>query len=286
MDPTAVEFTASSDHDALGDNGQPLVFRYELLLYAAGSSSPTTVASLGKPSPGDGGTIRMSLASILNPMPAGGIIYEARIAAVGAGGSGISNPSNNFSFPVTCTYDVTPSNRSVGVAGGSVSFSVATPPGCAWSSSMNDGWIEMAGSGVGAGSGSVTFVVGNNPSAASRSGSVTIAGQSASVNQSGIACSFAVSPTSRTVERAGGMVSISVEAPGGCPWSASEPAPWISITDGASGNGNGTVTFAVAENSSQDARSTVITVAGHSVVVAQAPTTPPAAPNGMRIIGE
>ena len=160
MDPTAVEFTASSDHDALGPNGQPLVFRYELLLYAAGSSSPTTVASLGKPSPDDGGTIRMALASIFNPMPAGGIIYEARIAAVGAGGSGISDPSNSFSFPVTCTYAVTPSNRSVGVGGGSVSFSVAAPPGCAWSSSTNEGWIGMAGSGAGIGSGSVTFVVG------------------------------------------------------------------------------------------------------------------------------
>ena len=179
MDPTAVEFTASSDHDALGPNGQPLVFRYELLLYATGSSSPTTVASLGKPSPDDGGTIRMALAAIFNPMPGGGIVYEARIAAVGAGGSGISDPSNSFSFPVTCTYAVTPSNRSVGVAGGSVSFSVAAP-GCAWSSSTNEGWIGMAGSGAGIGSGTVTFVVGNNPSPATRSGSVTIAGHSAS----------------------------------------------------------------------------------------------------------
>jgi hypothetical protein len=286
MDPTAVEFTASSDHDALGSNGQPLVFRYELLLYAAGSSSPTTVASLGKPSPDDGGSIRIALASIFSPMPAGGIIYEARIAAVGPGGSGISDPSNSFSFPVTCTYAVTPPNRSVGVAGGAVSFSVVAPAGCAWSSSPNEGWIEIADSGAGTGSGSVTFVVGNNPSSASRSGSVTIAGHSASVSQPGIACSFTVSPTSRTVERTGGVVSISVEAPGGCPWSASEPAPWISITDGASGSGDGTVTFAVAANSSQDPRSTVITVAGHSIVVAQAPATPPAAPNGMRIIGE
>ena len=144
----------------------------------------------------------------------------------------------------------------------------------------------MAGSGAGIGSGSVTFVVGNNPSSASRSGSVTIAGHSVSVNQSGIACSFTVSPTSRTVERTGGVVSISVEAPGSCPWSASAQAPWISITDGASGSGDGTVTFAIAANSAQDPRSTVITVAGHSIVVAQAPATPPAAPNGMRIIGE
>ena len=212
MDPTAVEFTASSDHDALGPNGQTLVFRYELLLYAAGSSSPTTVASLGKPSPDDGGTIRMALASIFNPMPAGGITYEACIAAVGAGGSGISDPSNSLSFPVTCTYTATPPNRSVGVGGGSVSFSVAAPPGCAWSSSTSEGWIGMAGSGAGIGSGSVTFVVGNNPSSASRSGSITIAGHSVSVNQSGIACSFTVSPTSRTVERTGGVVSISVEA--------------------------------------------------------------------------
>ena len=88
---------------------------------------PDTVASLGKPSPDDGGTIRMAW-PLSSTRCRRRIIYEARIAAVGAGGSGISDPSNSFSFPVTCTYAVTPSNRSVGVAGGSLSFSVAAPP--------------------------------------------------------------------------------------------------------------------------------------------------------------
>ena len=286
MDPTGVEFTASIDHDALGSNGQPIVFRYELLLYAAGSASPTSIASLGKPSPDGNGAIRVPLSSVLNPRPQGGIVYEARIAAVGPGGSGISEPSNTFSFPVTCTYVVSPDSRFVPVAGGAVTFSVSAPPGCAWSSSADVGWINLTGSGGGIGNGTVIFAVGNNPSPAGRSGSVTIAGHTASVSQSGIECSYAVSASSRNVERTGGVITVAVEAPGGCGWSASAESSWVTITVGANGNGDGTVTFAISSNSSQSPRSTVVTVAGHSIVVAQAPATPPAAPGGMRIIGE
>jgi hypothetical protein len=286
MDPTDVEFTASIDHDTLGSNGQPIVFRYDLLLYAAGSSSPTSTVSLGKPSPDGGGTIRVPLASVLSPRPPGGIVYEARIAAVGPGGSGISQTSNTFSFPVTCTYIVSPDDGFVPVGGGSVTFSVNAPPGCAWSSSADVGWINLTDGGAGVGSGTVIFAVGNNPSPAARGGSVTIAGQTASVSQSGIECSYSVSPTSRNVERTGGVITVAVQAPGGCGWSASVQSSWVTITGGANGNGDGTVTFGVAANASQDPRSTVVTVAGHSIVVAQAAATPPAAPGGMRIIGE
>jgi hypothetical protein len=286
IDPTGVEFTASVDHDASGPTGQPIVSRYELLLYVAGSSSPTTIASLGKPSPDGAGTIRVPLASILSPRPPGGIVYEARIAAVGPGGSGISEPSNTFSFPVTCTYSVSPDNRFAPVVGGSVSFSVSAPSGCAWTSSADVGWINSSGDGSGSGSGTVTFAVSRNPSPAGRSGSVTIAGQTASVTQPGIECTYSVSPSSTNVERAGAVITVSVAAPAGCGWSAEAESSWTTITDGANGSGEGTVTIAVAANGSQDPRSTVVTVAGHSVVFAQAPAAPPAAPGGMRIIGE
>ncbi len=285
MDPTGVEFVASIDHDALAPNGAPIVYRYDLYLYVAGSSSPTSIVPLGKPSPDDDGRIHVPLAAVFNPLPPGGPTYEVRIAAVGSGGSALSDPSNPFSFQVVCSYNVSPANRTVDVDGGTVSFSVTTPSGCAWTSWSDAGWIALAGSGAGVGSGTATFSVANNPGAGSRSGSVIVAGQAASVSQPGIACAFTVSPTSRTLERSGGVVHLAVAAPPGCVWSATEQASWLTISEGASGSGDGTVTISVAANSSLDARSATVTVAGRSIVFAQEAASAPAPPRGMRIIG-
>jgi hypothetical protein len=38
---------------------------------------------------------------------------------------------------------------------------------------------------------------------------------------------------------------VTVSAPAGCSWTASSHAPWLIITSGASGSGNGTVTYTV-----------------------------------------
>ncbi len=247
------------------------------VLFIAGSSSPTSVVSLGKPSPDNEGRVRMPLASIFETMPQRGIIYEARIAAVGAGGSAASEPSNPFSFEVTstppappapppptlptppspgepptpwspCSYDVSPASRTVGVGGGTLSFSVGALDGLRVELVHRRGMdrITRRRCGNRQWQGDVRRREKYKLHFAKRVGHHR---RSDSVRQSdGSGCSFTVSPTSRTVERTGAMVSISVAAPGGCPWSASAQSPWISITDGASGSGDGTVTFAIEAN--------------------------------------
>ena len=56
----------------------------------------------------------------------------------------------------------------------------------------------------------------------------------------------------------------------GCAWSATANVPWLSITAGASGTGNGTVQFSVAANTDPTPRAGTLTVAGQTFTVNQA----------------
>jgi hypothetical protein len=75
-----------------------------------------------------------------------------------------------------------------------------------------------------------------------------------------------VSPATIAVPAAGGPVTITVTS--SCPWTAITNAPFLTITSGASGNGNGTITVQVAANSGTN-RSGVVTVSGQAVVINQ-----------------
>src|SRR5439155_20153657 len=75
----------------------------------------------------------------------------------------------------------------------------------------------------------------------------------------------------------GGSGSISVTAPTGCAWTATSGASFVSITQGATGSGNGTVQFAVAPNTGA-ARTAAVTITGTTITITQAApasTTPP-----------
>ena len=58
-----------------------------------------------------------------------------------------------------------------------------------------------------------------------------------------------------------------------CDWVATSNSPWITITSGAIGNGNGTITYDVLANPGVN-RSGIITIAGKDFVVTQAGSTP------------
>ena len=64
-------------------------------------------------------------------------------------------------------------------------------------------------------------------------------------------------------------------APDGCTWVSSSQAPWIAITTGTTGSGNGSVRASVSANTG-NARTGTIIVAGHAVTIEQAAPAPPA----------
>jgi hypothetical protein len=83
-------------------------------------------------------------------------------------------------------------------------------------------------------------------------------------------CSYQIAPTSASFPSAGGTGSIAVTANSGCQWTALSNKKWITINSGASGTGNGSVTYSVARNQGRNPRQGTIAVAGTTFVVNQA----------------
>ena len=81
-------------------------------------------------------------------------------------------------------------------------------------------------------------------------------------------CTYAIEPVSRSFDSEGGPGSFAVTSESYCEWDATIDISWIEITAGASGNGDGTVSYTVAANSGV-ARSAAISVAGQTHQVFQ-----------------
>ena len=81
-------------------------------------------------------------------------------------------------------------------------------------------------------------------------------------------CAYGLSATSRSVSAAGASESVTVTCPGGCKWIGSSNEPWITVTSGRTGNGNGAVNFTVAANAG-NARTGTIAIAGQVFTITQ-----------------
>jgi Putative binding domain, N-terminal/Viral BACON domain len=184
-----------------------------------------------------------------------------------------------------CRYEVVPGNQSVSASGGASSINIATTSDCSWSAVSEASWIALSSSPSGSGNGTVNFTVAPNPGEA-RSGAIAIAvaNQRANITQAGVSappppsCSANISPTSQNIAAAGGTGTVTVSAT--CQWTATSGATWITISSGAAGTGNGTVSFTVANNTGA-ARTGTLSIAGRTFTVTQAgsssPTPPPPA---------
>lgn len=92
-------------------------------------------------------------------------------------------------------------------------------------------------------------------------------------------CFACINPTSRLFKSAGGTGVINVTAASGNNWSATTTDPWITITNGVTGTGNGVVTFSVGQVPSPQGQTPVVAdeprigsiqVAGHTFFIYQA----------------
>lgn len=83
-------------------------------------------------------------------------------------------------------------------------------------------------------------------------------------------CTFAISPTRATYDAGAASGSVTVTAGANCPWTAVSNAPWITVTGGASGSGNGTVTYDVAAYTGKPKnRNGTISIAGQTFSIKQ-----------------
>ena len=150
---------------------------------------------------------------------------------------------------------------------GQISFT-AMPSGCQRTVSSNVSWITISFGQEGTGNGTAGYTVQPNPTPSQRTGSISVAGQTFIVAQSSV-CLYTLTPGQSTVPVNGGTGTFTVTTTAGCVWTAQSSVDWVTVTAGASGTGNGTVTFSVAANSDNVPRSTSITVANTGFIVSQ-----------------
>jgi hypothetical protein len=129
------------------------------------------------------------------------ITVTSGASGTGNGTVGFSVPTNPNTAPRTgtltiagqiftvtqaanCSYNLSPASRTVNGGGETASFTVSTAAGCGWTAQSSAGWITTSSSGTG--SGSVSFTVGLNIGVASRTGTITVGGQTFTVTQNSL----------------------------------------------------------------------------------------------------
>ena len=178
----------------------------------------------------------------------------AGTSTLAASGTGIGPPSIAIQ-PATTNFPASAaSGRQIGVTAN-----------VSWTAATNASWLTITGGGSGGGNGTVTYSVALNSTPAGRTGTITVAGggitRTCTVAQAAATPSLLISPTATNVPNTasiGRQLSVAANVS----WTASTNVPWLWITGGAAGSGNGIVTFGVTANDGTAGRTGTITVAG------------------------
>jgi FG-GAP-like repeat/Putative binding domain, N-terminal len=147
-----------------------------------------------------------------------------------------------FSQPsVSCSYSLNPSSVNVPATETVATFQIVAPEGCPWTVQSNSWFVSSTG--FGSGTADITYqVVHNND--APRVGTISVGGQTFTVNQAGLNCTYTVSPTQFTVGLQESIRTVNINTQPGCTWQASRNQFWIELYS-LSGTGAGTLTFKV-----------------------------------------
>src|ERR1043166_9462717 len=130
-------------------------------------------------------------------LSAGTTYYYEVYAYNSRGSSAYAGPVGAATAPV-CSFSLSPSSASFAASGGSGSMNLTTSAGCAWTATSTASWIIINSGFTGSGTGTVNYSVAAN-SGSARSGTMTIAGQTCSVDQAAAAvpsCAYSLSASS------------------------------------------------------------------------------------------
>lgn len=190
-----------------------------------------------------------------------------------------------------CRYDVAPSSQSIASSGGFGNVTVSTLAECAWTAATDVNWISFTSPAAGSGNGTVSFGVRLNDGA-QRSGSITIGGQRAVINQASSpapppppppppappqpppppACTYSLSRSSDGAPWNDGAGDVEVSTTPACAWTATSNVGWLTVASGSAGTGNGRVTYRFVANLGPP-RTGTLTIAGRTFTLVQAART-------------
>jgi hypothetical protein len=202
----------------------------------------------------------------------------SRTGTLTIAGQGVAVTQSGIAPP--CSFRLEPGNASWPDEGGSGTFAVITTEPCAWTARSNNSWITVTSAQQGTGSATVSYAVERNRDAATRAGSIIAAAQTFNIAQSGEAvpvnCEYSVAPIEFNVCMAVPYnLTAAITTQQGCSWTATPDASWVTVAEGQSGTGPGTISFKVSDNWDASRRANVMVrwptpTAGQNLRVAQA----------------
>jgi hypothetical protein len=173
-----------------------------------------------------------------------------------------------------CTYLVAATSRNFSVSGGNGTISIyASSPSCSWQaqSNTNCNWIHITSNDSGTGDGSISYSVDPNPNSSFRTDSIIVAGETVSIFQESLPCSYSVSPEQKIFNSNLNYGTIHVETNSNdCNWQAQSNVGWVEIKTGVNSNGDGTVNYEVKKNNLSHSREGFITINNSRVTIIQA----------------
>ncbi len=168
----------------------------------------------------------------------------------------------------TVESSVSPARLEFAALGGSGEVDVTVAQRVSWTASTDVDWITFTSGTSYTGSRTVKFDVAENPSVTTREGMLTLAGKTVKIVQAGLAVSVDYDNTVFTEEGNLGYIDVYPEGDG--TWEAVSDVAWITIVDGESGAGEGSVMFVVDPyTETTQSRVGTITVAGEKIYITQ-----------------
>jgi pseudomonalisin len=185
-----------------------------------------------------------------------------------ASGGGVSKTAPLAVTVVSsCVYSLNPTAASEPATAANDSVALTATTGCPWTAVSNFNWITVTGVASGSGNGKISYSVAANSGSTARSGWLTIAGLTFTVNQTGSGCTYRIAIGSPSWSNTGFTDTVAVTSPTGCSWTAASNVSWMTIKSGASGLGNGTVAFSIANNTTGKTETGTLLVAGYTITV-------------------
>ena len=252
--PASLSFVScsSTGGGVCGGSGNNRVITFASL--ASGSSAVTTIVATLNCSVTNGQTVTNTalVTSVVRDPIAGNNSSSVDFT--------VSNPPRMIS----------PTSASYAANGGSGTISVTAPAGCGWQAISNDSWLTITSGSGGIGNGVASYNVATNNTGSPRTGTMTVAGITFTVNQSNISCQYSISPTSNSFGGDGGSGTVALTTQGGCQWKAISNDSWLTVApESGTGTGSGSFDYSVAPNPLPTPRTGTITVATETFTVMQ-----------------
>src|SRR4051812_23104650 len=165
-----------------------------------------------------------------------------------------------------CTYNIKPNDYHAGRGPEAIAIDVAAPGGCGWTTATDAPWVTVAAGASGVGNGVVRLEIPANNGPV-RTAVVTIAGKPFTLTQNG-GCAPTIKPGHYDAGRGPDDIRIRVSADVGCTWTAASTVSWVSVAEGATGSGDGTVRLLLERNSGAP-RAVTLTIAGQPFALTQ-----------------